>query len=159
MISQAERLKQTTDHRHPLYSRNPPNQRLTSRRSFLSTVGTIKSSCETAQRQLWNEHLKSALANRTEIVMEAENLPSGKDEDRSTWVSLNRFRVRVGSTKAARKKWRYYQGEVTCACGEVDEDISHMRQCRLNRVSVTEDDLRVFNDKVKIFVEQWRDAV
>ena len=59
--------------------------------------------------------------------MEAtENLPSYKDEDRRTWVSLNRFRVGVGSTKAARKKWGYYQGEATCACGEAGEDISHM---------------------------------
>ena len=76
-----------------------------------------------------------------------EILPPGHTEDRRTWQSLNRMRTGAGCTKVRLSQWGYRQPNTgtTCRCGDGEEDMRHMMNCRLG-VPTTTDDLITYND-------------
>jgi len=92
VASRAERSRQTTDLRYPLYGARPPRSRLKSRRGFLMSVEPLSESAESARIKLWQG--KFGDAQPYDIVGKIkEELTTGGGEDCVIWRCLNRLRV------------------------------------------------------------------
>ena len=99
--SRAERLRQSTDPRHPLFGSEPAPTRLKSRRSFLSHV---QPKAETNMEQ-WIDKLKSNPPFVNMGIQPSESLPPGSNAPGPTRKTLNQLRSGIGRTKANLIKW------------------------------------------------------
>ena len=58
-----------------------------------------------------------------------------------------------------RKKWKFYTGDTTCACGKEEETAEHMLQCSKLAHPYSLDDFIMFNDVGKQCAELWKRMV
>ena len=103
--SRAERLRQSTDPRHPLFGSEPALTRLKSRRSFLSHVHALAQSKAETNMERWIDKLKSKPPSVDMGIQPSESLPPGSNAPWPTSKTLNRLRSDVGRTKANLIKW------------------------------------------------------
>ena len=105
----------------------------------------------------WSE-LRKILHNKShiDIINFHEKLAKGNDSPWTTWRCLNRLRTGYTCSKAQRKKWKFYTGDTTCACGKAEETTAHMIQCSQLAHPSTLDDLIMFNDVGKQCTELWK---
>ena len=103
--SRAERLRQSTDPRHPLFGSEPAPTRLKSRKSLLRDVlSFVQSKAETNMERSIDK-LKSNPLSVDMGIQPSESLPPGGDASWPIWKTLNRLRSGVGRTKANLIKW------------------------------------------------------
>ena len=160
VASRVERSKQTSDPRHLLYGRQKPVSRLKSRHSFLSDVLPLQQSAELTRLEQWR--VKMSHIDKEKIPCEiSESLPSGHMSDRESWITLNRLRVGVGKRKVERRRWGFLEEgtNILCECGEDDESIKHLLQCRLSGGLISKSDLASYNEKARLCVQKWKGVV
>ena len=56
-------------------------------------------------------------------------------------------------------RWKYFNGDTTCECGQAPETTKHMLQCPLLAHPCTLDDLQKFNENARKCVDKWKNAV
>ena len=153
--SRAERLRQSTDPRHPLFGSEPAPTRLKSRRSFLSHV---QPKAETNMER-WIDKLKSNPPSVDMRIQPSESLPPGSNAPWPTWKTLNRLRSGVGRTRENLIKWGYHTGNPSCNSGTETQTMEHLLQCPLLKAPCSRDDLSTFNDTAKNCVKLWQSTI
>ena len=151
--SRAERLRQSTDPRHPLFGSEPASTRLKSR-FFLSHVHP---KAETNMER-WIDKLKSKPPSVDMGIQPSESLPPGSNAPWPTWKTLNRLRSDVGRTKANLIKREYHTGSPSCNCGR-DQTMENLLQCPLLKTPCSGDDLSIFNDTAQKCVKMWQSTI
>ena len=124
----------------------PPDQpvRCLKTECFLSSVrpadfpAKVISCCEWQHRQI--------LESYNSAVNLDESLAKGHTSLWAAWRCLNRLRTGVASSKEQRKRWKYFNGDTTCECGQATETTKHMLQFPLLAHPCTLDDLQKFNE-------------
>ena len=109
-----ERTKQIEQETHSLFGHIPARSRLKSRKDFLTSVKPsyfpAKVRCNEWQR-------RSRDKSRLGMVNLNEEPAKVYDSPWLTWQCLNRLRTGYTYSKEQRKKWGYFNGDTTCACG------------------------------------------
>ena len=150
-------MKRESNVAHSLYGPSPTESRLKSGRCLLSSVCPADFHPKVIRCNEWQHSLNtkthSCSANLTEI------LARGHTSQWTTWKCLNRLRTGVTYSKEQRKKWGYYEGDITRDCGVSSENTRHMLECPLLAHSCSLDDLIQFNETAKECVGQWKTAV
>ena len=80
------------------------------------------------------------------MVGSNEESAKGYDSPWLTWRCINRRRTWYTSSIEQRKKWGYFNGDTTCACGMDTQNTAHVIPCSLLSHHCTGDDLLKFND-------------
>ena len=88
-----------------------------------------------------------------------ESLAKGHTSPWAAWRCLNRLRTGVACSKEQRKRWKYFNGDTTCECGQAPKTTKHMFQCPLLAHPCTLDDLQKFNENARKCVDKWKNAV
>ena len=159
VASRAERLRQTTDNRHPLHGHVPTPTRLKSRKSFLPSTTPLNTTATHARLQMWNDSL-TAVPSTTKMDMPVtECLPPGAEEPWQKWKCLNRLRAGVGRSKVSLKKWGYTTGSTMCDCGTEPQTMQHLLHCPLLEDDCTVSDLATNTGKAQKCVKQWLTTV
>ena len=159
VASRAERLKQTTDVRHPLHNYSTPNRRLKSRKSFMATTIPLQSTPENTRVQMWKDRL-STIPDVTKMeIQPTESLPPGANEMWMNWKCLNRLRTGVGRCKETMHKWGYTVGSTLCDCGQEPQTMQHMLRYPLLDEACTINDLAQNTQRAQKCVQQWKDVV
>ena len=99
------------------------------------------------------------LAQHNCAVNQDESLAKGHTSPWAAWRCLNRLRTDVACSKEKHKRWKYFNGDTTCECGQAPETTKHMLQCLLLAHPCTLDDLQKFNENARKCVDKWKNAV
>ena len=158
-VSGAERLRQSTDPRHPLLGSEPAPTRLKSRRSFLSHVQPLVQPKAETNMERWIDELKSNPPTVDMVIQPSESLPSESNAPWPTWKTLNRHRSGVGRSKANLIKWGYHTGGPSCNCGTEAQIMEHLLQCPLLKTPCSRDDLSIFNNTDQKCVKLWQSTI
>ena len=95
--------------------------------------------CSECRKRLRNK-------SHIDVIKLHEDMAKGYDSPWTTWRCLNRLRTGYTCSKAQMKKWKFYTGDTTCACGKAEETTAHMLQCSQLSHPCALDDLIMFND-------------
>jgi hypothetical protein len=155
-----ERRKQTVDNNHQMFGQTAISKRLKSRKNFLRDVPPLPDGITVDNYQLaeWNQRIKDG--RKVTVPLQATlSLAKGADEKWTTWRCLNRLRTGAGCSKFNRKRWGFYDGDTTCACGNEDETMKHMLLCPQLTHRCTMEDLMNYNSTADECVQLWRTCV
>ena len=132
-----ERTRQINDPRHPMFEYQAPASRLKSRKSFLHSTTELK--CTPSQERInrWREQCAGGVQEVRPSV--DESLPPGHNCRYGVWRAMNRLRTGVGRCGVDMVRWGF-GGHDMCACG-VLQIRNHFRECRLNPVQCSQEDL------------------
>ena len=122
-----ERQKQTTRETHSLFVHISATRRPKSRHCFLSSVQLANFQAKVTRCIEWRKRLRNK--SHIDIINLHVKLAKGYDSPWTTWRCLNRRRTGYHCSKAQRKKWKFYTGDTTCACGKAEETAAPMLQC------------------------------
>ena len=154
VCARVERQKQSTRETHSLFGQIPATKRLKSRHCFLSRVQPANFPAKVIRCSEWLKRLRNkphiGIINLHEEMAKCYNRPW------TTWKCLNRLRTGYTCSKTQRKKWKFYTGDTTCACGRAEETTAHMLQCYQLAHPCSLDDLITFNGVGKQCVELWK---
>ena len=153
----ALKYKQETDQRHPLFDHNCPDSRLKSRNSFIMTVESLHPEQSASCRlEKWNEW--DCSTTNDAIQAPREQLPTGTDLPRKSWVTLNRARAKVGKTTSSLHKWGLAPNS-ECPCGHPKQTVDHiLSECTLGP-HCTDFDLRDCTETAQAWMTHWRDKI
>ncbi|KAI5752173.1 hypothetical protein M8J77_014550 [Diaphorina citri] len=147
--AEIERLKQTTDERHPLHGHDTQRARLRSRKSFLRKTIPCPTTPETRRLQLWEEATGNPNLQ--------EELADGHQLQYPVWKTLNRLRTGVTRCKVNLRKWGYAD-EDGCDCGSIQTE-AHLLTCPDLPETCTMEDLKVANDKAIAVTRYWMNKI
>ena len=121
---------------------------------FLSSVQPANFPAKVIRCSEWRKRL--CTKSHIDSINFHEELAKGYDSQWTTWRFLNHLRTGYTCSKAQRKKWKFYTGHTTCACGKAEETTAHMLQCSQLAHPCSLDDLIMFNDVGKQCTELWK---
>ena len=127
MLEWRDRNNQPERLTHSLFGQIPAARRPKSRHCFLSSVQHANFPAKVIRCSEWQKKLRNK--SHIDIINLHEELAKGYDSPWTTWCCLNRLRTRYTCSKTQRKKWKFYTGDTTCACGKAEETTVHMLQC------------------------------
>ena len=154
-IAKVERGKQLRDPRHPLHIHQPVQQRLKSRKSFITTNTLGRITPQAYRRKKWTENYNE---NNESLPEPNERLPPGTDLPRRDWVALNRARSKVAKTGDNLVRWGL-SNDAHCICGEPNQTLMHLLHNCPAGPKCSEDDLRDANEIARRWIERWRDTL
>jgi len=157
VCARVEKKKQETNAAHSLHGHVPAESRLKSRHCFLSSVRSADFPAKVIRRSEWQRR-QNATSHNCAVNLD-ESLATGHTSPWTTWRCLNRLRTGVTCSKEQRRKWKYFNGDTTCECGQAPETTKHMLQCPLLAHPCSMDDLQKFNDNARRCVDKWKNAV
>ncbi|PZC71961.1 hypothetical protein B5X24_HaOG212107 [Helicoverpa armigera] len=146
-----EKMRQETDHRHPLHGARPPRSRLKSRNSFLASVAPVKDAPKTRIEQ-WEE---LALPD---FLPPVERLPPGYDQPWPVWKYLNRLRAQVGRCRENLCKWGDTDDN-SCGCGAIPQTMRHLLCCPLCPDSCIVENLYNATDNAVCVAKYWASKI
>ena len=152
------KFKQEIDSRHSLHGHIPPESRLKSRKSFLTTESLNPQVTPSYLRRIekWLEW--DNLPPTKAIQPPTEQLPNGTNLPRKQWVALNRARSKVGRTGNNLLKWGLSPTS-ECPCGNSRQTMEHIQQeCSLGP-HCTDTDLYECNDAALDFLCFWNETI
>ena len=126
VCARVEKKKQEINAAHSLHGQVPAERRL-KRECFLSSVRPADFPSKVIRCSEW-QHRKN-LASRNSAVNLDESLANGHASPWAAWRCLNRLRTGVACSKEQRKRWKYFNGDTPCECGQAPETTKHMLQC------------------------------
>ena len=115
------------NNQHSLFGHIPAARSLKSRHCFLSSVQPANFPAKVISCSEWQKTLRNK--SHIDIINFHEELAKGYDSPWTTWRCVNRLRTGYTCRKTQRKKWTFYTGDTTCACGKAEETATHMLQC------------------------------
>ena len=62
-------------------------------------------------------------------------------------------------SKEKRMRWKYFNGDMACKCGQAPESTKYMLQCPLLTHPCTLDNLLKFNENDRRCVDNWNNAI
>ena len=139
-----------------LHDQVTPERRL-KRKCFLSFVRPADFPAKVIRCSEW-QHRQNLASHNCAVNLD-ESLAKGHTSPWTAWRCLNRLRTGVACSKEQRKRWKYFNGDTTCECGQAPETTKHMLQCPLLAHPCTLDDLQKFNENARKFVDKWKNAV
>ena len=142
----AEKSKQETDPRHPLYGVLPVERRLKSRFSFLNKGCQFQLSPDKYKQRFW----KLWERNQCHPTCHQETLPPGGTLRWRTWKCLNRLRCLKGRSRATLKKWGVTDDD-KCKCGE-RQTMQHIVQ----RSGLCLEDLMIATPEAISLADKWQ---
>ncbi|CAG9134999.1 unnamed protein product [Plutella xylostella] len=147
-----ERWKQLNDLRNPLYGHVPVQQRLKSRRSFVTTEPLTNETAQEFRLSRW----RADTSHLRQFVQPAKELPAGGGEEWSVWKTLNRLRAGVARTKDNLRRWDMLPANAStlCRCGSL-QTTSHLIECP-NAPKCSQGDLMKANDLAIRVAKHWR---
>ncbi|KAG5882137.1 hypothetical protein JTB14_005966 [Gonioctena quinquepunctata] len=110
----AERSRQSTDERHPLYEHEHPASRLKTKNNFIKSTNPLTYTKPATKETMWKQRLTD---NNTPTWNPTESLPAGSQLDWKTWKNLSRIRCHMGRSGDNLLRWGYAEND-SCACGE-----------------------------------------
>ena len=137
--------KQETNAAHSLNGQVPA-ETLSKRECFLSSVRPAYFPAKVIRCSEWQH--RQNLASHNCAVNKDESLANGHTSPWAAWRYLNRLRTGVACSKEQRKRWKYFNGDTTCECGQGPETTKHILQCPLLAHPCTLDDLQTFNENI-----------
>ena len=116
-----ERTKQMEQETRSLFGHIPARSRLKSKKDFLTSVkpSYFVVGCNEWQRRSRNK-------SRLGMVKLNEEPAKRYDSPWLTWRCLNRLRIGYTCSKEQMKKWGYFNGDTTRACGLDEENTAHV---------------------------------
>ena len=147
-----EKKKQETNAAHSLHGQVPAERRL-KRECFLSSVRPADFPAKVIRCSEW-QHRQNLSPHNCAVNLD-ESLAKGHTSPCAAWRCLNRLRTGVACSKEQLKRWKYFNGDTTCECGQAPETTKHMLQCPLLAHPCTLDDLQKFNENAR----KWKNAV
>ena len=145
-----EKKKQETA-AHSLHGQFPAGRRL-NRECFLSSVQPAKFPAKVIRCSEWKHRHNLAQHNCT-VNLDA-SLAKGHTSPWAAWCCIYRLRTGVACSKEQRKRWKYFNGDTTCECGQAPETTKHMLQCPLLAHPCTLDDLQKVNENARKCVDK-----
>ena len=127
------------------------------RECFLSSVRPADFPAKVIRCSEW-QHRQNLSPHNCAVNLD-ESLAKGHTSPWAAWRCLNRLRTGVACSKEQRKRWKYFNGDTTCECGQAPETTKHMLQCPLLAHPCTLDDLQKFNENARKCVDKWKNAV
>ena len=156
VCARVEKKKQETNAAHSLHGQVPAERRL-KRECFLSSVRPADFPAKVIRCSEW-QHRQNLSPHNCAVNLD-ESLAKGHTSPWAAWRCLNRLRTGVTCSKEQRKRWKYFNGDTTCECGQAPETTKHMLQCPLLAHPCTLDDLQKFNENARKCVDKWKNAV
>ena len=156
VCARVEKNKHATNAAHSLHDQIPAERRL-KRECFLGSVRPDDFPAKVIRCSEWQHWLN--LASHNCAVNLDETLVKGHTSPWTAWRCLNRLRTGVACGKEQRKRWKYFNGDTTCECGQAPETTRHMLQCPLLAHPCTLDDLLKFSENTRKCVDKWNNAV
>ena len=153
VCTRMERNKQMEQQIRSLFTHIPARS-LKSRKDLLINVKPSYFPAKVVRCNEWQR--RSRDKSPLSMVILNEELARGYDSPWLTWQCLNRIQTGYTCSKKQRKKWGYFNGDITCACGLDAENTAHMLQCSLLTHPCTMDDLLKFNNIGYKFTVQWK---
>jgi hypothetical protein len=151
--AEAERAKQESDPRHPLFGYAQVNRRLKSRHSFMARTRALQQPKEESRLNRWRNEL-----NGSQLVLR-EEIGSGHNLDYMVWRTLNRMRSGVPRCKTNMQKWGILpDGNTLCECGEI-QDPEHLLTCEMLPVTCALEDVILANDKAVTVATYWKSSI
>ena len=138
VCARVEKKKQETNAAHSLHGQVPAERRL-KRECFLSSVRPADFPAKVIRCSEW-QHRQNLSPHNCAVNLD-ESLAKGHTSPWAAWRCLNRLRTGVACSKEQRKRWKYFNGDTTCECGQAPETTKHMLQCPLLAHPCTLDDL------------------
>ena len=156
VCARVEKKKQETKAAHSLHGQVPAERRLKGE-CFLSSVRPADFPAKVIRCSEW-QHRQNLSPHNCAVNLD-ESLAKGHTSPWAAWRCLNRLRTGVACSKEQRKRWKYFNGDTTCECGQAPETTKHMLQCPLLAHPCTLDDLQKFNENARKCVDKWKNAV
>ena len=154
-ITKAEREKQLSDNRHPMYNHQRVQQRLRSRKSFVTVNRLGNESLSTYRLRRWME---TEQHHSESIPKPSEDLSNGASLSRKDWVALNRARAKTGRTGDNLFRWGLAEN-AQCACGESVQTMDHILRSCPEGPSCSNEDLLEANQPARDWLLRWRDKI
>ena len=154
-ITKAEREKQLSDNRHPMYNHQRVQQRLRSRKSFVTVNRLGNESLSTYRLRRWME---TEQHHSESIPKPSEDLSNGASLSRKDWVALNRARAKTGRTGDNLFRWGLAEN-AQCACGESVQTMDHILRSCPEGPSCSNEDLLEANQPAQDWLLRWRDKI
>ena len=143
VCARMERTKRMDQVTHFLFGQIPARNRLKSRKNFLKSVKLSYFPEKVVRCNEWQR--RSRDMSRLGMVNLNERA-NGYDSPWLTRGSINRHRTGYTCCKEQSKKWSYFNGDTTCACGLDAEHTANMLRCSLLSHPCTLDDIQTFNN-------------
>ena len=156
VCARVENKKQETNAAHSLHGQVTAERRL-KRKFFLSAVRPADFPAKVIRCSEWKH--RKILASHNCAVNLDESFAKGHTSPWAMWRYINRLRAGVACSKEQRKRWKYFNGNTTCECGQAPETTKNLLQCPLLAHPYTLDDLQKFNENGRICVDKWKNAV
>ena len=154
VCARVEKKKQETNAAHSLHGQVPAERRL-KRECFLMLRTTCWLPCKSHPLQ-W-------MATPAELVTIQLRCQPWWKFSKGAYQSLGSVEMSQQVTHwcsmQQRKRWKYFNGDTTCECGQAPETTKHMLQCPLLAHPCTLDDLQKFNENARKCVDKWKNAV
>ena len=125
VCARVEKRKQETNADPSLHAQFPAERRL-KRECFLSSVRPADFHAKIIRCSKWQQ--RPNLAQHNCAVNLDESLAKWHTRPWAAWRCLNRLRTGVPCSKEQRKRWKYFNGDITCECGQAYETTKHMLQ-------------------------------
>ena len=151
-----EMKKQETNAAHSLHGQVPAERRL-KRECFLDSVRPADFPEKVIHCREW-QHWQNLPSYNCAVNLDA-SLAKGHTSPWTAGRCLYRLRTGVACSKEQCKRWKYFNGDITCKCGQAHETTKHMLQCPLLAHICTLDDLQKFNENARTCVDKWKNAV
>ena len=106
-----------------------PAERRLKRGFFLSSVRPADFPAKFIRCSEWQH--RQNLASHNCAVKLHESLAKGHTSPWAAWRCLHRLRTGVTCSKRQRMRWKYFNGDTICECGQAPETTKHMLHCPL----------------------------
>src|SRR5271163_220326 len=134
-----------------MFGHQPPAARLKSRKSFLRSTTALERSPALERMDRWRQKCEGVIKEVRPGL--AETLPPGEQCNYGVWRALNRLRSGVGRCGEDIVRWGF-GGYDKCGCG-VLQTRDHFRDCRLNPVRCSKEDLVNTTDRALAVAQYW----
>ena len=118
VCARVEKTKQETNAAHSLHDQVPAERRL-NRECFLNSVRPADFPAKVIRCS--EATFRQDLASHNCAVNLDESLAKWHTSPCAAWICLNRLRTGVACSKEQRMRWKYFNGDTTCECGQALE--------------------------------------
>ena len=129
ICARMKQTKQMEQETHSLFGNIPASSRLKSRKYLMTSMKPLNFLARVARSNEWPRRLRDK--SRLGMVNLNDEPAKGYDIPWLTRRCLNRLRIGYTFSKEQMKKWVYFNGDTTCACGlgRVAKKTVHMLRC------------------------------
>ena len=133
VCAKVEEKKQERNAAYSLYSQVPAERHL-KRECFRSSARPADFHAKVIRCSEWqhrNNFISDHLHHNNCALNLDESLANWQTSPRAAWRCLNRLRTGIACSKEQHKRFKYFNGDTTCECGQAPETTKHKLQSPL----------------------------